>query len=205
MALLCTQMCRLSRHLLSSYLLLRKDCMSWVTWEHKARVSDSHGESAEGTGCLYKHASWIWIAPEKRSSANSERHVLMPMNASGLPNTYVACPSTSLAKESPGLSSETHRLSAFTSLAEIWSRISDSRGHTITTTAEPLDAHDVLQERRKHSKQKKNQVLAAISWPILAVLLHCGQGNYTIYLYFTILSMGRETVVALRVGFSKLF
>ena len=28
----------------------------------------------------------------------------------------------------------------------------------ITTTAEPLDARDVLQERRKHSEQKKNLV-----------------------------------------------
>ena len=55
-----------------------------------------------------------------------------------------------LVKELPGLSPETHRLSAFTSLEETSSCISDSRGHTITTIAEPLDARDIFQEQGKY-------------------------------------------------------
>ena len=88
-----------------------------------------------------------------QSLANSEHHVLMPMNASKLPNTCVACPWTSSAKESHGLSPKALCLSTFTSLVETWSRISDSRGHTTTTTAEPLDA--LLQEQRKLLEQEK--------------------------------------------------
>ena len=78
----------------------------------------------------------------------------MPMNASRS-NTCVACPSIS---RNHLVSPKTHRLSAFTSLTEAWSCISDSKGHTITTTAKPLDARDVLQECRKHLDQKKNLV-----------------------------------------------
>ena len=106
-------------------------------------VHDTHHFTMQWASSIAKATT----RPETQSSTKSERHVLFPMKASGLPNTCVTHPSTTSAKVSSDFSPEMHiAFTPFATSLDTWSCISEIRGDTTTTTGD-LNICEGLQER----------------------------------------------------------